>query len=43
MNITKFLAIGGLSLSLVAGGAFAADKAAKQAEVTKVAQASLQK
>jgi lipid-binding SYLF domain-containing protein len=43
MNIKHFLGIGALSLSLVAGGAFAQDKAAKQAEVLKTTAAALQK
>jgi lipid-binding SYLF domain-containing protein len=43
MKFTKFLALGALSLSLVAGTAFAQDKAAKQAEVLKSTDAALQK
>jgi lipid-binding SYLF domain-containing protein len=43
MKLTTMLGIGALSLSLVAGGAFAQDKAAKQAEVLKASAASLEK
>jgi lipid-binding SYLF domain-containing protein len=43
MKIGTFLQLGALSLSLVAGAAFASDKAAKQAEVVKTTQASLER
>lgn len=43
MNLQRMLGIGALSLSLMAGGAFANDKAAKQAEIVKSTQASLEK
>jgi lipid-binding SYLF domain-containing protein len=43
MKFTKFLTLGALSLSLIAGSAFAQDKAAKQAEVLKATQASLER
>jgi len=43
VKLIKTLGIGALSLSLLAGGAFAQDKAAKQAEVRKVAAATLDK
>jgi lipid-binding SYLF domain-containing protein len=43
MKIHHWLGIGALSLSLIAGSAFAQDKAAKQAEVIKTTQASLEK
>jgi lipid-binding SYLF domain-containing protein len=43
MKLMKFLSIGALSLSLVAGSAFAQDKAAKQAEVVKASNAALAK
>jgi lipid-binding SYLF domain-containing protein len=43
MSIKRWLGIGAMSLSLVAGGAFAQDKAAKQAEVLKSTAAALQK
>jgi len=43
MRFSKFLGIGAMALSLVAGSAFAQDKAAKQAEVLKAADATLQK
>ncbi len=43
MKFTKYLALGALSLSLVAGSAVAQDKAAKQAEVIKSTNAALQK
>ncbi len=43
MKFSRILGIGALSLSLVAGGAFAQDKAAKQAEVVKKTDAALQK
>ena len=43
MKIHGFLCVGLLSLSLVAGGAMAQDKAAKQAEVIKKTQATLER
>jgi lipid-binding SYLF domain-containing protein len=43
MKFSKLLGVGMLSLSLVAGSAFAQDKAAKQAEVVKSTDAALQK
>jgi lipid-binding SYLF domain-containing protein len=43
MKFHQFFVSGALMLSLVAGSAFAATKAEKQAEVLKVTQASLQK
>lgn len=43
MKFSKLLGIGMLSLSLVAGSAFAQDKAAKQAEIVKSTDAALQK
>ena len=43
MSIKRILGVCALSLSLVAGGAFAQDKAAKQAEVLKATAAALQK
>ena len=43
MNIKSILGIGALSLSLLTGAAFAQDKAAKQAEIVKVAAATLDK
>ena len=43
MNFSRILGIGALSLSLVAGAAFAQDKSAKQAEVVKKTDAALQK
>ena len=43
MKFHKLFGIGMLSLSLVAGAAFAQDKAAKQAEIVKSTQAALQK
>jgi lipid-binding SYLF domain-containing protein len=43
MKFSKLFGIGMLSLSLVAGSAFAQDKAAKQAEVLKSTDAALQK
>lgn len=43
MNFHKLFGVGMLSLSLVAGAAFAQDKAAKQAEIVKSTQAALQK
>ncbi|MEO7853101.1 MAG: YSC84-related protein [Rubrivivax sp.] len=41
MKLNHMLGIGTLMLSLASGSAFAQDKAAKQAEIGKVAQASL--
>lgn len=43
MKFTKLIAFGALSLSLVAGSAFAATKAEKQAEVLKSTNAALTK
>jgi lipid-binding SYLF domain-containing protein len=43
MNLKTILGIGALSLSLVTGAAFAQDKAAKQAEIVKTTNASLDK
>lgn len=43
MRFTRFLTIGAMAFSLVAGSAFAQDKAAKQAEVRKAAAAALEK
>jgi lipid-binding SYLF domain-containing protein len=43
MKFSKLFGIGMLSLSLVAGSAFAQDKAAKQGEVIKSTSAALQK
>lgn len=43
MKLQKMFGIGALMLSLAAGSAFAQDKAAKQAEIVKVAQASLER
>jgi lipid-binding SYLF domain-containing protein len=43
MNVQSVLRLGVLSLSLLASGAFADDKAAKQAEVTKSTQASMER
>ena len=43
MKFGKFLTIGAMALSLVAGSAFAQDKAAKQAEVVKASMAALDK
>ncbi|HOM13224.1 MAG TPA: YSC84-related protein [Rubrivivax sp.] len=43
MKLIKYLSIGALSLSLLTGHALAQDKAAKQAEVRKVAAATLEK
>jgi lipid-binding SYLF domain-containing protein len=43
MKFTKFLALGALSLSLVAGSAFAATKAEKQAEALKATAAALER
>lgn len=43
MKIGKYLTAGAIALSLLAGPAFANDKAAKQAEIVKHADAALQK
>ena len=43
MKLQQLIGLGVLSLSLLAGGAFAQDKAAKQAEVLKKTQASLER
>lgn len=43
MKISRILGIGALMLSFAAGGAFAADKAAKQAEIMKNTNAALEK
>jgi len=43
MNVQSVLRLGVLSLSLLASSAFADDKAAKQAEVTKSTQASMER
>lgn len=43
MNFQKLLGFGVLSLSLLASGAFADDKAAKQAEVIKSTQATMER
>jgi hypothetical protein len=43
MSMKSILGIGALSLSLMTGAAFAQDKAAKQAEVVKTANATLEK
>jgi len=43
MNVQSVLRLGVLSLSLLACGAFADDKAAKQAEVVKSTQASMER
>ena len=43
MNVQRLLRLGALSLSLLAGGVFAADKAAQQAEVVKSTQASMER
>lgn len=43
MKVQRFLGLGVLSLSLLAGGAFAADKAAQQAEVIKTTQAAMER
>jgi lipid-binding SYLF domain-containing protein len=41
MKFSRILGIGAVTLSLAAGGAFAQDKAAKQAEINKATTASL--
>lgn len=43
MNFLKALGIGALMMSFAVGGAFAADKAAKQAEIMKNTNAALEK
>ena len=43
MKLHKLFGVGALMLSLAAGSAFAQDKAAKQAEIVKVAQGSLER
>jgi lipid-binding SYLF domain-containing protein len=43
MKFSKILGVGALTLSLAAGGAFAQDKAAKQAEINKATTAALGK
>lgn len=43
MNVQRILGLGVLSMSLLASGAFAADKAAQQAEVVKSTQASMER
>ena len=43
MKLIKFLGIGALMLSFATGSAFAADKAAKQAEIMKNTNAALEK
>jgi lipid-binding SYLF domain-containing protein len=43
MKFSKFLTVGAMALSLVAGSAFAQDKAAKQAEVRKATAGALEK
>ena len=43
MKFQRFLGLGVLSLSLLASGAFADDKAAKQAEVIKQTQAAMER
>ena len=43
MKFSRILGVGALALSLAAGGAFAQDKAAKQAEINKATAASLAK
>lgn len=43
MKLTKFLAYGALSLSLIGGSAFAATKAEKQAEALKATAAALER
>jgi lipid-binding SYLF domain-containing protein len=43
MKFSKLLGVGALLLSFAAGGAFAQDKAAKQAEINKATAAALEK
>ena len=43
MKFSRFLGVGVIALAFVAGGAQAQDKAAKQAEVRKVAAATTQR
>jgi len=43
MNMQRFLGLGVLSLCFLAGGAMAQDKAAKQAEVIKKTQATMER
>lgn len=43
MKLSRILGVGALTLSLAAGGAFAADKAANQAEINKVTATTLDK
>ena len=43
MTFRRFIGLGVLSMSLLAGGVFAADKASKQAEVVKSTQAAMER
>ena len=43
MKFSHLLGIGALTLAFAAGGALAQDKAARQAEIVKVAQGSLER